>query len=319
MRVYDNNYPNDLGRYVEINTVSQTWSYNLGWAIWTGDRNTKTLGVVPVSEYGREPKCPWCDNALGKMEPSDAPRQQVWFSGPGHLLISDTQGRRLGYSGVQYISEIPDAYGGVFDGGLGVETEPIYDLPVSAGYSILLDGQTASQTDNVSISQFGPGYAAQLNNIQLRIDSQDHITIAEDGRMMTYESSGHQSATLSMSIDEPEASYGLEVRNAEIDAGQHITVAADETSGKLTYGNAQASDGTYGLFVRRVNLAGSKVFAHGEIAVAAGDTHYADYQDWDGEGSITLSIDHGSNGTIDETVILANQIRVTFLPLVQAP
>ena len=123
VRVYDNNHPDDLNRYVVINTTNQTWSYNLGWATWTGDSNTQTLGIVPISKYAEQPVCSWCDGSLQMAEPDNPLMQEVWFDGSGHLLVTDAQGRRLGYTGTQFLSEIPGAYGGFVDGGLGAQGE----------------------------------------------------------------------------------------------------------------------------------------------------------------------------------------------------
>ena len=101
-----------------------------------------------------------------------------------------------------------------------------------------------------------------------------------------------------------------------IGANQRVTVAAQESTGRLVYSNAQASGGDYGIFVRRVSSSGVQLFAHNDLTIGSGDTHYADYRNWNGRGSMTLQIDRGSNGTIDETVPLENQIRSVYLPKV---
>lgn len=316
VRVYDNNHPDDLGRYVVINTIDQTWSYNLGSTTWTGDANTQTMGIVPISEYAEQPICPWCDGSLEMTEPDNPLMQEIWLNGSGHLLVTDAQGRRIGYVGVQFVSDIPGAYGGFIDGGLGIAQEPIYKLPVSDSYTILLNGQTATQPENATVSQFGPGYSAQINNIRLQTSVRDSITIAADGSQITYQPNGTRNPTLSLALDDAATSYELGVVGAEIDTGQRVTVAAQESTGRLVYSNAQASGGDYGLFVRRVSSSGVQLFAHSTLTVAGGDTHYAAYRSWDGQGPMTLLIDHASNGTIDETVTLENQIRSVYLPKV---
>jgi hypothetical protein len=65
-----------------------------------------------------------------------------------------------------------------------------------------------------------------------------------------------------------------------------------------------------------VSSIGTEWFAHNDLTIAAGDTQYAAYRSWDGQGVMTLEVDHGSDGTIDETVSLENQIRRVYLPVI---
>ncbi len=146
-----------LTRYVIIDTAKQTWSYDLGSMTWSGDANTQSLGIVPISQYAAQPVCPWCDGSLQMAAPDNLSMQEVWLSGPGHVLIADAQGRRLGYNGAQFIDEMPQAYGSFIDGGLGVEQEPIYQLPVNDGYTILLQGETIARPGEVTLSRFWAG------------------------------------------------------------------------------------------------------------------------------------------------------------------
>ena len=241
--------------------------------------------------------------------------QELWLNGPGHLLITDAQGRRLGYAGSEFVSEIPGAYESPVDGGLGVEEEPIYRLPVQDGYTILLDGQTVARPDDVTISQFGPGYAVQIANDHMQPNSRDNITIAADGLEIFYQPGEDRKPTLTLAIDHDNASYQLSVADADIAGGDRVTVTAHDIAGHLTYSHATGGGGSYGLVVRRASSSGMSLFAHGALAVASSNTHYAAFGSWNGQGSMTLLIDHDSNGSIDETITLENQIRITHMPM----
>ncbi len=316
VRVYDNNHPDDFSRYVVIDTVNQTWSYNLGGATWTGSADTKTLGVVPISKYVEQPVCPWCAGSVQVAAPDNPPMQEVWLNGSGHLLITDGLGRRLGYNGTQFVNEIPNAHGRFYEGGLGVEQEPIYKLPVNASYTILMGGKTVAQPKTITVSQFGPGYAVQIDNIQPQSSVQDSISITANGSEIAYRPSTSRHPTLSLAFDDNvNISYELQVVGAAIDAGQRVIVARD-TTGRLVYSNAQADGGEYGLSVRRVSSIGTEWFTHNNLTISAGDTHYAAYRSWDGQGAMTLYVDRGSDGTIDDAIPLENQIRKVHLPLI---
>ena len=313
VRVYDNNHPNDGNRYVVINTTNDTWSYNLGWATWSGDTNTDSLGIVPISKYAQQSVCPWCAGA-GAL--SAAPSGEIFLTGGGHLLITDGAGRRIGYIGDQFVNEIPGAYGSIFDAGLGIETEPVYTLPLTETYTILVSGQTLTQTQTVGVAQFGPGYAVSVSDLTLGPTSGDGLIVAPDGAQLAYQSSDDKEATLTLALDGAGQSNQLQLSGADIAAGQPITLTADVDIGQLAFDNSQAGGGTYDLQVTLLSAAGGQWFVHTGVAISATDTHYADYGAWDGHGSMTLYVDQGTDGNIDETVILDNQAPRVCLPLV---
>ena len=313
VRVYDNNHPNDANRYVVINTTNDTWSYNLGWTTWSGDATSHSLGTISISTYAQQPECPWC-NGVGTL--SGSPSGQVWLTGEGHLLITDSQGRRIGYVGDQFVNEVPGAFGSVPPGGLGIPAEPIYTLPLADTYTILLDGQTLTQMETVEVTQFGPGYAVQVGDVTMGPASQDWLTIASDGTQLAYQSSSDEEATLMLALDGADESNQLQINGADIGAGQAVALTADVGNGQLVFDNAQASGGEYDLATKRISTAGVQMFVHADLVISATDTHYADYGAWDGSGSMTVYVDHSSDGTIDETLVLENQVRRAYLPLI---
>jgi hypothetical protein len=316
VRVYDNNHPDDANRCVEIDMTNDTWSYDLGSGLgtWSGDANTHSLGAIPISLYAQQPVCPWCN---GTKMLSGVPAGQVWLSGQGHLLLTDAQGRHIGYIGDQFVNEVPGAFGSVPPGGLGIPQEPIYTLPLTDTYTILLDGQTLTQTETVAVTQFGPGYAVSVDDVALGPTSQDQLVVAPDGTQLAYQSNSAKEATLVLALDGASESNQLQLNGANIGAGQVVTLTADVGTGQLVFNNAQAGGGAYDLEVTRVSTAGERRFFHADIDISAADTHHMDYVAWNGSGAMTLHIDHDSDGTIDETLELENQANHWFyLPLV---
>jgi hypothetical protein len=308
--VYDNNWPDRADLHVEIDATG-AWSYQ----VWPGEtwRGSGTFGELRISTFAQVPRCPFCS---GTGAENEAALGQVWLTGPGHVLITDAQGRRIGFVGSDFVSEIPGAYESTIYAGLGSEREPIYTLPLTQTYTILLDGQTLTQTESVDVTQFGPGYATSAEGVALQPGSQDHVVIAGDGTSLDYSAGLAKQATLALALDGDSESYGLQVAGADIGAGQVVTLSADMAQGRLAYSNAQAGGGAYDLKVTRVSSAGTRRFGHTAIAILATDTHYADYGAWKGFGSMTLYIDHGSDGDIDETLTLENELGRIYLPLI---
>jgi hypothetical protein len=308
--VYDNEHPADPERAMIFDLAADTWSYDTGNGMWSGDASSHSLGVIPMSTHSQVMQCPWCASRLQ----SAATSHLLTMQGNGHLLVTDSQGRQLGYLGSEYVEEIPGGYGAVPLLGTGSAHEPLYTLPLTETYTLLLDGQTVSQTTPASLWQFGPGYAASLQGLNVGPSTQDIITIGSDGTLLGYHASQAQEPTLMLALDVLSATYGLDVQWIDIGASEVVTLTVDTTQGDLVLDGSHASGGFYNLLIRKMSDAGGLPFYHSDIAIQATDTHIIHFSAWDGHGAITLEIDHGSDGTIDETLTLVNQVVWAFLP-----
>ena len=204
--------------------------------------------MIPISQSALPMVCPWCPlPSLQGAQPQAVGTGQVWLTGAGHLLITDSQGHRLGYAGTQFVNEIPGATDNPIDGGLGIALEPIYTLPLSQTYSILLDGQTLTQTQTASLVQFGPDYAIGADDILLDPTTQDHLVIAPDGSQVVYQPSTSKAVTLRLATDSPTQGYQFQFAGTDLTAGQPVTATVDTASGQLVYNNRKAGNGTYDL------------------------------------------------------------------------
>ncbi|MBU1750131.1 MAG: PKD domain-containing protein [Chloroflexi bacterium] len=309
VHVYDSNHPNDTGRHTIIDTIQNTWSYDLDSETWDGDLNSHNLAIVPISIYAQQPELPTAltSSHIGAKASSETPSMQVWLIGHGHLLITDSQGQRIGYAGDHFVNEIAGAYVSVHPGGSSIPRDPIYTLPLTNTYTILLDGQTLTQTETTAVSQFGPGYAAWVSDVTLGPTSQYSLTFAPDGVQLAYRPNESQEATLALALDDTSASHQLQIEGADIEAGKVVTLTVDERQSQLVFDCKQASDGQYDLKVKRVSEAGEERFFHSSVVISATDTHYSNYGSWRDRDPMALHIDHGSNGSIDETILLENQ------------
>lgn len=324
VKVYDNNHPNDANRHVVITTATNTWSYDLGWVTWDGDASTHSLGAIPISEYAKSPTCPWCTGSSAAA-PVSVQLGQMWYAGPGNLLVTDRQGRRIGFNGSQFVNEIPGAFASVIPGGLGTATQPIYYLPITGTYTMLLDGQAVAgqtapaqaQTAPASFAFFGPGYAVSLADNTLNTTAHNLLRVAPNGIQLAYQPSGQSNAAMAIALDGATQSYRFDVGDIGIAAGQALTLTANTTNGKLTLDNSHNGAATYDLKIARVSAAGKQVFAHSNVAITATDTQLISYGTWNGTDEITVQIDRGSDGTVDQTIALDNQLKRVYLPLIR--
>jgi hypothetical protein len=313
--VYDPNQPGDLQPYVEINEeglLPGSFTYHdhrlpaskVGISCWPWTR----VATCSISGYRETQDCPDFPpfGSARLALAADSRIIEVLLNGAGHLLISDSVGRRVGYADGQVMNEIPAAEVLLVPGGL-VPVEPIYYLPFTDTYTILLDGQTLTQTERAVITQFGPGYALSVEEIPLEPNAQDHLSFASDGTHITFSPGNSKEVNLTLAHDSADYSDGFYVKGMDVSAGQAVTLTNDVTAGRLAFANAQ-STGSYNLEIARINTTwGERTFTHTNVGVAASDTQYLQYGSWDGSGPMTLSVDHGSDGTVDETVTLENQ------------
>jgi hypothetical protein len=311
VRVYDNNWPNDATRAVSINTTNNTWSYDLGWTTWSGNANTHTLGIVPISQYAAAPVCPWC--AGNQLQ--DTPFEQIWSTGQGRLLVSNAQGQRLGYVGDEFINEIAGAYETVVDGGLPDHVAPIYNLPPTDTYTMTVSGQ--AQAAPIDVARFGPGYAVLVEDMRLASGETDELTIDGQNHWLRYQPDGAQQVALTLALDETDQSNLFQIGSIEVAAGEAVEMQV--YSDTLTVQNTQRSSTSYDLLIKRTDTAGQHTFAHNDLSLLAGEAHLLAYTEWDGsaDGAMPLRIDQNIDGTGDQVVTLDNQITRVYLPLIQ--
>ena len=92
--VYNSNTP-DIASTVLITLATDSWSYDMGGlGVWSGNAATQSFEVNPISESALPMVCPWClFTGLSRSAQPQAPATgQVWLTGAGHLLLTDSQG-----------------------------------------------------------------------------------------------------------------------------------------------------------------------------------------------------------------------------------
>jgi hypothetical protein len=314
VRVYDNNAPNRFDYYVEFDTVKNTWNYG-----WTGDAYSHNIGIIPLSVYAQPAVCPWCTSSNNQIMSSTTSSISIYSQ--DRVLIEDEFNRQIGYVNDELVNEIPDAYASAPVGGLGIYIQPVYTLPSAGAYTISLSGSSLAKTEGSSttstkILQFGSGYAVTIDNVDLTASSTNKLNITSDGSSVTFLAGSAVEPTIKMDASTPGNDQAFEVRGADIGAGQQMAISVDTGGQKLVVDNSKTSGGSYDLRITKQDSQGSHTFSHQNITVSAADTQFIDYSTVNTTDTITVSVDHGSNGTIDDTVTLENETIKVYLPLV---
>lgn len=321
VHVYDNNhpYPEPDNRYVVIDTRNETWTYDHknSIGVWSGNGGTDSMGIVPISNYAAQPECIWCVLPITSEQIASNSQTEIGLFGQAHLLITNNQGQRIGYVGDTFLNEIQGAYPAWLDGGLGVELEPIYHLSSGQIYSVLVDGQTVNSSDKVGVSQFGPGFAAVVDQISVSANTLDKVIIAPSNSI-TYQANQSQEINMRLALDAGGENYLFEITGTDLASSNEVVLEYNATGNVLSVNHADAISSSYSLQLTKLSSNGETVFVHDSITIGEGDSHVFDLDTWNDE-EITICTDYGSNGSIDACTSLENQASTyvqIYLPII---
>jgi len=103
--------------------------------------------------------------------------------------------------------------------------------------------------------------------------------------------------------------YEFELDSVEIDAGGTLSANLDTEKGRLGIKIADTKqEAIFNLIFSRIDDQREQSFESEDVTLASGDTLYLDYAKWTGNGAkLTLELDKGSNGTIDEVTTLKDK------------
>jgi hypothetical protein len=319
--VYDNNYPG-LERSVEIDRNANTWVYtastnpNEPASEYKGDAETQTLTITPTSPRLEKQVCNFCDVVAGgssgaRLQAPATQYNEIWVDGDGHLLITTPDGKRLGYVDGNLVNEIPGAsFQTVRSDDLWKDTEePVYYIPTGIEFTVTLDGDGLEGQSDSSVTMIGPGYDLGVDNILLDPGETDTITFSADGKTISYQTEYNESPDIILGVETDAADYEFYSKGVDIESGAVMTLGIDIAKGTLslsTKGNKE--DGIYELDMNRIDDEGEQAFGHDDISLAPDSTALLEFGKWTGNGGeIPLSIDEGSDGTVDDTISLTDE------------
>ena len=324
--VYDNNWP-DMGRVLEVDYDANTWKYQASInpdepeSLYEGSAETRTLELVGISQRLVPQQCPFCAdyeqqeqrNTFKLADPS-RPFNQIWLNGQADLLITTTDGKRIGFVDGEFINEIPDAHGQNMRFGVDVwdlNNEPVYYIPLGVEFSIEVDASRATEGIFSDVTLIGPGYNMVIADLYLDPGASDVITISPDGSMLSYSTEYNDTPDMIFGIETPAADYEFIVAALDIEAGAEFAVELDIANGLLSINTSNTTEpGTYEIIMYRIDDDGESWFQNDDIRMEPGDTAYLPFEEWEGPGSsIFIDIDYGSDGEIDESIELLDEYR----------
>jgi hypothetical protein len=295
---YDNNYPGEE-RHIEIDTKANTWAYttaadpNGAESGYKGDADTKTLTIAPSSIRTGSMVCDFCGDvdapaaadASKGSAPGEAPYREIMMVGDGSLLITDDQGKRLGYANGKLVNEIA---GAVFaadksDKSAAEDDDPSYFVPPGHALKVALNGSDAKDSSS-DVVLVGPGYTLGVEGIALAKGQSDEVAFSKDWSEIQYTTKKNEAPTILLGIETTSADYTFELNVAGDGDGQVITVALDVAKGSFALnvdGGPAKSD--FAVAIERTDKTGTQVFKHKGLDVGASQVARFEYGAWKGD------------------------------------
>jgi hypothetical protein len=208
IHVYDNNYPGQT-KYVTIDAKKETWRYHTAnnpaetARDYVGSATTNTLGLKRLSDRSRARfECPFCDEDEEEETDDDeayydnglprnfmmnasfvAPKTKraqsgqetmtVSLSGEADMLITDPNGKRIGYDSVKKVpvNEIAGGLVNIIAGDIEDDLSPEYLIPLNAAnkkpYKIAVSGKTLDGEETAELQVYGAGFVVGFEDISV--------------------------------------------------------------------------------------------------------------------------------------------------------
>jgi hypothetical protein len=280
VRVYDNNWPGETRR-LHINTRNKTWSYEFEPGdVYRGNAGTKTLFLSPTMPGLGVHQCPFCSGRVQGETHFNELRLEGNPSNHAHLLITDDQGRRIGYLGSRFVNEIPGASAVRPRTAMGgAREEPVYRIPAQLNLTVTIDGRGLRVADTEYLSMIGPGRDAAIDNLRVRPGDVSLFEVSGAVGRFAYRSAPGQteSPLFHIGLVGDGKGYRIGVKEFSLAAGSLITSQNDRTRGTLTFQDAGTQSGTFEVTL--VHYAQGKVrkLQARQIQLAANQRAVIDY------------------------------------------
>jgi uncharacterized delta-60 repeat protein len=304
--VYDNSYPQLVGNSkIVVDTLANngkgTWAPAYAWFNWAGTQWFYLRD--PATNYLTTPSLP------NKMTPEspfilDENDLQILNTRNASILITDQQGNHSGFYNAVLLHEIPNSFPNIIEN--GSPGPPIgYDLP-NANYSIKMNNFTDSSA-TLGIFNGNKSFVFQRDNAQI---TETDRFFFDGGISYSNPDAVSKSVNLITVVNQTTEEKAYALNNVLMLQNDSIKLEyPDEEKLKL------ASFGTpksYELSIELAKSDGAGSFKNNNISLSANTSHtiVADWLNFSTSDVIIL-IDEGNNGTVDDTLEVANQLTQT--------
>lgn len=337
IHVYDNNFPGQT-KYVTINENNETWRYHTAnnpaetSRDYVGSATTNTLALKRLSDRARARyECTFCDedeaedgyeafnsasvptfmNALfvaAERRRQAVENMTVTSSGDVDLLITDPNGRRIGYDPIKKatLNEVQGGAENVIPGNGEADNAPEYLLPINPAnkrpYKLSVGGTDSEELADIQI--YGPGFVVGFDEVSVDKGESLNMTFSQDGRELSFTASADgETPALYIATDSGanKPSYEFEIGGITLKAGKTISLKLDPDKGLIYFKDDDGDEDKYDVVISRTSPNGKvEVFEEYDMDVGDDNSYVLNFGAWDGKGKMCVKDDEDEDGNYDE-------------------
>ena len=295
--VYDNNYPT-RARAVHVDTVQDTWEYLVQTnpsgprTVWTGDAQTKTLGLVAVADIIAQQPCPFC---------AGRPVDLVTFSplptsaGELNPFLRTLDGAALPADRYEILPELSPP-------GPTYTASPSVEVIREDGYKVFVDGSTITESVPFDIDNVSPRGGKFLSIPQMPAGTDVETTYRTDDFSAVASAAVVMDMTRAFTVNQRHfAVQALAGKATAADNGRRIAI--DRGQGRVVLGD-HASVGGRMVVAAEMRIGDrSSAFRSKSVAYPAGGEFVLVYRGWKkSQQAPQLWLDRDSDGTLDKRI-----------------
>lgn len=332
LRVYDPDYPKQE-RELTLDLNANRWSYVFAVSAsgeaykYEGDGTTHNLSILTTGGRLQRQDCTFCVGTGANATTPGAATASVTGT-PGITLFNSKeeqlaielavkplsidssytsyQGAR-GTTGNEVVGDPSLTMNVTFPRLLsGAVPSPLFNLPDAYDTTIKLRDTDTKKDTPASLTLTGPGYELVVDDIVLHPGQEDTILVPKGQGQISYTTGSDETPIVTVGFESPGADFELSIIADGKPVGLSVSLKKDEAKGEFSFQIKNAQN--YTLQMVRIDENGEQVFSHDGATLTDDDTIIVKYGTWQGQGMpLTLYIDDGSNGSIDETVQIVDE------------
>ena len=320
--VYDSEAPGQQ-RVVRLQRSGSGWQWQYTFTGSLTSAGTKTGGcrdmyyyqAITSLEHGLPLEDLCTDTRViapdGTSTPAGTGRMLSVLPATGDWIVQDGAGHRLGWTGGQWVAEIPNGYELPQTFGDATLSYRALYLP-AGGYTVRASSGSSRQID---YSLFADGRVLEVSGktSAASIISEIDVLPGLDAISVT-RPADLASLVIDMTHEMPTVSRVAGLTGSTISGNDDLAISFDGQEMQLSRASGEMQ---YRLrFFQPGSSSG--YFVTEPITLGADEAHTLAPANWIGltASTVTLEIDEGRNGTIDETVTLENAARSIYLPAI---
>ena len=306
--VWDNSYPDSLNAIIEVDTSANggkgSWEPKYGWSGWGGDKwfylrdwaeDYLSLETLPKQKTNQIPFV--LDNGL--IHVHDPYKSDI--------LISNNNSESIGISEGKFISSLPGAVPDIVE--TGRVSRPIGYIVPADQYSIELSN--FSDTTNLAELHIAKNNKTYVYSREDALQNEtDHIFF-DDGVSISNPDSNIKTTGMWNIISDTSQERVFTIRSMNLSQGDSIKYINpdDYKLNIISFGSAKS----YEVELKGASQSGLQRFLHSNINLAENTTHKLS-PNWGDFAApqLTIYVDEGNDVTIDDTLILDNELTGTY-------